>query len=107
MPPWLAWWTADEWTTYVAESVSGGIASVNDKLAAGTSIRIPRFISYTIKKGDGLGDIAAKLLGRAKLYTLIKDTSTGPLADPTKIEVGMVLRVPLVYPELEKKLLGK
>ena len=77
------------------------------KLNAGTLIKIPRTITYTVKEGELLGNIAKEQLGDVRLYTLIAEASKDTLEDPSKMAPGMVLTIPLVHPKVEKKLLRK
>jgi outer membrane protein OmpA-like peptidoglycan-associated protein len=75
---------------------------IDKKLDVGVTVKIPRTTTYTVKRGDTLGDIAKKTIGNSKLHPLIAEASKGVLPDVTKLDVGMVLTVPLVNPESEK-----
>jgi len=48
--------------------------------------------SYTVKAGDSLAGIAMKLFGNANKWREIADINS--IADPTKIKIGQVLRLP-------------
>ena len=55
----------------------------------------PAFVEYTVRRGDTLTEIAARVYGSASRWTLIRDANrdkTGP--DGTRIRPGMVLRLP-------------
>lgn len=57
----------------------------------GSAAPAPSYIEYTVKKGDSLWAIAAKLLGDGRRYTEIKVLS-GLTGDT--IYAGNVLKVP-------------
>ncbi len=99
------------WKTEVHASLllrhNPAAGSVSAKLNAGTLIKIPRTITYTVKEGELLGNIAKEQLGDVRLYTLIAEASKDTLEDPSKMAPGMVLTIPLVHPKVEKKLLRK
>lgn len=52
----------------------------------------PQAATYTVKKGDTLSGIAAKLLGDASKWTLIAQANG--IKDPSKLQVGQVLKIP-------------
>lgn len=80
------------------------VTSTSAELPIGTVVKIPRTIEHVVEKGEGLGDIAKKLLGKSSLYKVIVDANKDVLPDPSKLEVGMKLVIPLVHAEVEKKL---
>lgn len=48
--------------------------------------------TYTMRKGDTLGSVAAKLLGSASKWTVLRDLNH--LRDPNHVKVGFVLKLP-------------
>lgn len=52
----------------------------------------PQATEYTVQKGDTPSKIAAKLLGRASLWTLIAEANPG--LDPKRMKIGQVLKIP-------------
>ncbi len=89
-----------------------------DRLRAGRSIRVPKdphnvqglpiedtspgdasedpVVTYTVRTGDTLSDIAKTVYGKASLWRLIRDANTEQLRrrDGTDIRPGMVLVIP-------------
>ena len=49
---------------------------------------------YTVKSGDTLSGIAAKLLGKASKYNEIFEANREVIEDPNKIFVGQKIRIP-------------
>ncbi len=78
--------------------------STSAELLVGTALRIPRQTTYTIQKGDTLGDVAKRLLGKTKYYALIIEASKATVPDATKLDVGMTVTIPLVHKDSEKKI---
>ncbi len=54
----------------------------------------PESTFYTVQKGDTLGAIAQKHLGKASRYTEIFEANKPMLEDPDRIYPGQVLRIP-------------
>jgi nucleoid-associated protein YgaU len=50
--------------------------------------------TYTVQAGDTLSKIAKQLLGDANSYMKIFEANKDQLADPNKIRVGQVLKIP-------------
>jgi nucleoid-associated protein YgaU len=50
--------------------------------------------TYTVKAGDVLGTISMTVYGTSKSWRKIYDANRDLLADPNRLEVGMVLRIP-------------
>jgi hypothetical protein len=48
--------------------------------------------TYTMRQGDTLGSVAAKMLGSASKWTVLRDLNK--LRDPNHVKVGYVLRLP-------------
>ena len=96
-------WQRPEHASMLAK-VNPTIVSTETTVAKDTAIRIPRTTSYQVQSGDTLAVIAQKMLGRSDLYRLIQDANAEELPDPSQIEVGMVLKVPLLHGELERRL---
>ena len=61
---------------------------------AADSAPTPRPRTYTVKRGDTLGEIAQRELGSARRTKAILVANTGLIDDPDDIRVGMVLRLP-------------
>jgi hypothetical protein len=55
----------------------------------------PPALTHTVVGGDTLSGIAKRYLGDMKLAPLVFEANRDRLADPSKIEVGMVLRIPV------------
>jgi len=54
---------------------------------------------YTVRRGDSLGRIAKKLFGDEKYAQELYAANRDKLRDPSKIDVGMVLTVPVIERE--------
>lgn len=50
--------------------------------------------TYTVRKGDTLGEIASKLLGSSSRYEDILAANTDKLSDEESLQPGMVLKIP-------------
>lgn len=96
-------WKTEVHADLLAER-NGDAGGPDAELAEGTVVRIPRTMSYTVRKGDTLGGIAKTLLGKVQLYKAIAEASKDVLPDASKMDVGMVLTIPLVHPAVEKAL---
>lgn len=71
-------------------------ASPEHALQADTTLAGPPAppLTHTVARGDTLSGIAKHYLGDTKLAPLILDANRDVLTDPSKIEVGMTLRIP-------------
>ncbi len=96
-----ALWKGDAHVTLLVEH-NPDAGGADAKVPAGSVVKFPRRVEYTVQKGNTLGDIAKQQLGNVKLYKAIAEASKGVMPDANKMEAGMVLTIPLVYPELEK-----
>ncbi len=81
-----------------------GPKSIAEKMKTGAVVKIPRQIKYTVARGDTLGAIAERFLGNVRRYKEIAAASTDVLPDPSKMDVGMELTIPLVHRRVEKLL---
>jgi nucleoid-associated protein YgaU len=50
--------------------------------------------TYTVQPGDSLSKIAKQFYGNANAYMKIFDANKDQLADPNKIQIGQVLKIP-------------
>ena len=73
-----------------------GAAQPDAILPQGTVIKIPKSRKYTIGPGDTLATIAERLLGDDKENKTIWETNRTALPDPSALEVGAVLEIPLM-----------
>lgn len=55
---------------------------------------VTRLASYTVKKGDTLGDISKSVLGTSKRWREILSLNQDSIDDEDDIRIGMVLKVP-------------
>ena len=95
--------TAGEPGTRVASNAGsrrGTLEPLMNVPAGGGSGREPakpspgRVNSYTVKKGDTLGHIAARELGSARRASEILDLNSGVVSDEFGLKVGMVIKLP-------------
>lgn len=63
-------------------------------LAAAPPTKEPKARTYTVKRGDTLGEIAQRELGSARRTAALLNANAGVLDDPDDLRVGMVLRLP-------------
>lgn len=77
---------------------------VNKPMPSDSVVKIPRHMDYTVASGDTLGYIAEDLLGEAGLFTVIYEANREVLPDPSGVEVGMKLKIPILPPAAEQKL---
>ena len=54
----------------------------------------PSYTTYTVKKGDTLGDISSKVYGTSKRWKPIYEANKDILKDPNHLKPGQVLRIP-------------
>lgn len=54
---------------------------------------VPEYDTYTVKRGDSLSSIAAKVLGSSGRWKEIWNINSD-IADPNQIEVGQVINIP-------------
>jgi len=59
-----------------------------------TTTREPEPRTYTVQRGDTLGEIAQRQLGSARRVQAILTANQSTIEDPDDIRVGMVLRLP-------------
>ena len=59
-----------------------------------TTTRAPEPRTYTVRRGDTLGEIAQRQLGSARRVQAILAANESTIDDPDDIRVGMVLRLP-------------
>ncbi len=60
----------------------------------GSSSQPTRYATYTVKKGDTLGEIAQRLLGSSRKLTDLISLNKSVISDADEIYVGLKLRVP-------------
>ena len=68
-----------------------------EKIPAGTPLAVPVLIPYTLKKGESISSVAEVFYGNPKVYEVIVNASR--IADPTRVPVGTVLKIPYVIPK--------
>lgn len=72
-----------------------------DKIPAGITLTIPpapAFVNHTVERGESLSKIAKYWTGDANRWKEIFEANRDQLADPNKIDVGQVLRIPVRTP---------
>lgn len=55
---------------------------------------VPSHATYTVKKGDTLGEISSKVYGTSKGWKRIYEANTDILKDPNRLSTGQTLRIP-------------
>ena len=75
-------------------NVSGGVASTESSMGAGSSGGGWESKTYTVKSGDTLSKISKEFYGEANKYNQIFEANKPMLKDPDKIYPGQVLRIP-------------
>lgn len=87
------------WADLIAEANPTEIdRGLTTTISAGRTVRIPRYLSYTVQPNQSLSWIAKQLLGDAMQYEAIYQANRAVLHSPTAVEVGMVLKVPILKP---------
>ena len=61
----------------------------------------PSYTTYTVKKGDTLGDISSKVYGTSRLWKHIYEANKDVLKDPNHVREGQVLRIPRIEAKME------
>ena len=56
----------------------------------------PSYTTYTVKKGDTLGEISSKVYGTSRLWKHIYEANKDVLKDPNHVREGQVLRIPRI-----------
>ncbi|MEE8408342.1 MAG: LysM peptidoglycan-binding domain-containing protein [Myxococcota bacterium] len=64
-------------------------------IEARRALSAPRLLRYTVQPGDSLSGIAKGLLGDTGRAGAIFEANRDTLVDPERIEIGMVLKIPL------------
>lgn len=83
------------------------IKSAREKILPSTLIRIPRFLEHLVQPGDSLAKLAEQYQESSSDYLTLFDDNRSVLADPKKLEPGMLLRVRLTLPWAEDWAAGK
>lgn len=55
----------------------------------------PQYESYTVKRGDTLGEIAKNLLGNTQDFNKIYEANRDQLMNPGDLRIGMTLKIPV------------
>lgn len=74
------------------------LGRADHRLTSAAVIKLPRYIEYTVCRGDNLGAIAERLLGDRHQATLLYQVNRSRISDPARIEVGVALRIPVAVP---------
>jgi nucleoid-associated protein YgaU len=69
-------------------------SSGEQRLAKDTKSNKPRAATYTVQRGDSIGEISQKVLGTVKRKDEILSLNRGIVDDEDSIQVGMVLKMP-------------
>jgi hypothetical protein len=85
---------ADEWD--VLRLANPGAPPPDADLPQGLTITVPRYIEYVVREGDSLSRIAQQYLEWAADYDVLYAWNRSVISNPKRLEVGTVLKVPLL-----------
>lgn len=77
----------------VNETVYNDGSAVYSDTAAVEAVA-PKYVEYTVKKGDTLGGIARQFYQKSTGWKQIYKANTNVISDPNKLKIGTVLRIP-------------
>jgi len=96
------------WTTRAHDAlllaVNPQVTSLTQQLETHTRIRVPKHTEHIVQRGETLGGLAASLLGDPSRYEEIVQANSETLSDPSALELGMVLRIPLLHDRFRQAL---
>jgi nucleoid-associated protein YgaU len=94
---WNAIKTVPDWQREVVADIRVAVVAAPKAAAAAApapAAAAPSHVTYTVKAGDTLGQIAKEHLGNANAYMEIFNANRDQLDDPDKIKPGQVLKIP-------------
>jgi len=80
---------------------------VGQPIDPGTVIKVPRYTSYTVVSGDSLGGIAKRLFDDESAREDLQAANKDILPNPEALDIGMVIRVPMLDPNMPGAGAGK
>lgn len=78
----------ETWDTVIVDQ-----AAEDSEPGSGLAVEPPRFMEYTVRRGDTLASIARAQLGSARHADAI--ARANPMTDPSRLREGRVIKIPL------------